>query len=96
LLIHAKWPIRLGAMVVMEEIVDQNPAMASGAVDFLWDRFPGLPDQIKGDVLYLFGEIRDRRTVSWLDEVLAGDYSEEVKEAAGEALEKMPKLTKMR
>jgi len=95
LLIHAKWPIRLGAMVVMEEIVDQNPAMASEAVDFLWDRFPGLSDQVKGDVLYLFGEIRNRRTVSWLDEVLAGDYSEEVKEAAREALEKMPKLPKM-
>ncbi len=92
LLIHDKWPVRLAAMVVMEEIADQNPALASELIDCLWDRFYQLPDQIKGDILYMFGEIRDRRAVSWLDEVLAGDFDEEVKEAAKEALEKMPKI----
>jgi hypothetical protein len=89
LLIHPKWPVRLGAMVVMEEIADQNPALASEVIDFLWDRFHQLPDQIKGDILYMFGEIKDRRAVSWLEEVLGGEYDEEVKEAAKEALEKM-------
>jgi hypothetical protein len=88
LLIHPKWPVRLGAMVVMEEIADQNPALASEVIDFLWDRFHQLPDQIKGDILYMFGEIKDRRAVSWLEEVLGGEYDEEVKEAAKEALEK--------
>jgi hypothetical protein len=96
LLIHDKWPVRLGAMVVMEEIADQNPAMASEVIDFLWDRFHPLPDQIKGDILYLLGEIGDRRAVSWLNEVLVGEYNEEVIEAAREALEKMPKMPKMR
>jgi len=89
LLIHPKWPVRLGAMVVMEEIADQNPALASEVIDFLWDRFHQLPDQIKGDILYMFGEIKDRRAVSWLEEVLGGEYDEEVKEAAREAIEKM-------
>jgi len=96
LLIHNKWPVRLGAMVVMEEIADQNPAMASEVIDFLWDRFHPLPDQIKGDILYLLGEIGDRRAVSWLEEVLAGEYIEEVIEAAKEAVEKLPKMPKMR
>jgi hypothetical protein len=36
----------------------------------------------------MFGEIRDRRTVSWLKDVLGGEYNEEVKEAAEEAFEK--------
>jgi hypothetical protein len=95
LLIHDKWQIRLGAMVVMEEIADQNPTMASEVIDFLWDRFHQLSDQIKGDILYMFGEIRDQRTVSWLEEVVDGEYNEEVKEAAVEALEKMPEMPEM-
>ena len=89
LLIHEKWSLRLGAMVVMEEIADQNPVMASDVIDFLWDRFQRLPDPVKGDILYMFGEIKDRRAVSWLEEVLGGDFHEEVKEAAQEALDKM-------
>ena len=88
LLIHDKWPVRLGAMVVMEEIADQNPVMASEVIDFLWDRFHQLPDQVKGDILYMFGEIGNPCAVAWLEEVLAGDYHEEVKEAAKEAIEK--------
>ena len=89
LLIHHKWPVRLGAMVVMEEIAAQNPVMASEVIDFLWDRFHQLPDQVRGDILYMFGEIQDRRAVKWLEEVLGGEYTAEVKEAAREALEKL-------
>ncbi len=87
LLIHSKWHIRLGAMVVMEVIVDQNAAITTEIIDRLWDQFSRFSDQVKGDVLYLFGMSRDRRTIFWLDQVLAGDYHEEVKEAAKEALE---------
>ncbi len=89
LLIHDKWPVRLGAMVVLEEIADQNPVLASEVIDFLWDRFHQLSDPIKGDILYMFGEIKDRRALSWLEEVLGVEYNEEVIEAAKEALEKM-------
>jgi hypothetical protein len=88
LLIHDKWPVRLGAMVVMEEIADQYPALASEVIEFLWDRFHQMPDPVKGDILYMFGEIRDRRAVTWLEEVLNGEYNEEVVEAAKEAIEK--------
>jgi len=89
LIIHEKWPIRLGAMVVMEEIADQDPALAAEVIDFLRRRFQRLPDQVKGDILYLCGEIKDRRTIAWVEEVAAGDYHEEVLEAAKEAIEKM-------
>ena len=91
LLIHPKWPVRLGAMVVMEEIAGHNPTMAAEAINFLWQAFYRQPDQIKGDILYVFGEIGDRRAAAWLQQVLAEDHIEEVKEAAREALEKMPK-----
>ena len=92
LLTHEKWPVRLGAMVVMEEIAGKNPAMSSEAISPLWNRFDRVSDQIKGDILYLFGEISDRRAVSWLEEVTAGEFDLEVKEAAREALGKMVKI----
>ena len=88
LLVHDKWHIRLGAMVAMEEIADQNPALASEAVDFLWQQFHEQSDTVKGDILYILGEIKDLRARSWLKETIAGDYSEEVQEAAKEALDK--------
>jgi hypothetical protein len=92
LLTHEKWPVRLGAMVVMEEIAEKNPAMSSEAISPLWNRFNRVSDQTKGDILYLFGEIADRRAVSWLEEVTAGEFDLEVKEAAREALGKMVKI----
>jgi hypothetical protein len=55
----------------------------------LWDQFDRVSDQIKGDILYLFGEIGDRRSLSWLEGVLEGDFDSEVKEAAREALDKL-------
>jgi hypothetical protein len=76
-------------MVVMEEVVDQNSDMTAEIINRLWDEFSSLSDSVKGDVLYLFGVSRNRRTVAWLDEVLAGEYNEEVKEAAREAQEEL-------
>jgi hypothetical protein len=78
--------------VTMEEIAGRNRAMAAEVINFLWEGFYRQPDQVKGDILYTFGEIGHRRVAAWLEEVLAGDYNEEVKEAAKEALEKMPKM----
>ena len=92
LLTHEKWPVRLGAMVVMEEIAAQAPGIAPEAIGPLWGRFEGVSDQVKGDILYLFGEIGDRKAIAWLEEVTAGKFNAEVKEAAKEALEKIPEI----
>ncbi len=89
-LTHDKWPIRLGAMVVMEEIAETNPDLAAEALSPLWSRFHQAPAQIQGDILHVFGEIGDRRAISWLDTVLAGKFDPEVKEAAKDAVKKIP------
>ena len=89
LLTHDKWPVRLGAMVAMEEIARQAPDLAENAIDPLWKRFEKAGHQIKGDILYLFGEIGAQREIPWLKEVVKGDYDDEIKEAAEEALEKL-------
>jgi hypothetical protein len=88
-LTHHKWPIRLGAMVVIEEIVAKNRNLAAEALSPLWDRFPEASVQIQGDILHVFGEIGDPRSVSWLQTVLSGNFDREVKEAAREAAEKI-------
>ena len=77
-----KWPIRLGAMVVMEEIAGKNPDLAAEALNPLWGRFHGAPVQIQGDILHVLGEIGDPRSVSRLESVLSGNFDREVKEAA--------------
>jgi thiol-disulfide isomerase/thioredoxin len=89
LLTHEKWPTRLGAMVVMEEIAQNAPGLAAQAATPLWERFEGVADQIKGDILYLFGEIGARLVIPWIDTVIKGEYDDEVKEAAQEALDKI-------
>ena len=73
-LTHNKWPIRLGAMVVIEEIAGKNPDLAAEALSPLWDRFHGASVQIQGDILHVFGEIGDPRSVSWLESVLSGNF----------------------
>jgi len=89
LLIHDNWPVRLGAMVAIEEIAAQAPRIASEIIEPLWGRFEQVSDQIKGDLLYLFGEIGDIRAIPWLKAVSAGEFDAEVIEAAKEALDKI-------
>jgi hypothetical protein len=63
--------------------------VAFEAVASLWNQFDRAPNQVKGDILYLFGEIGGPGTSSLLETVLAGKFDSEVKEAAQEALEKI-------
>ncbi|MGD9113107.1 MAG: thioredoxin family protein [Desulfobacterales bacterium] len=89
LVTHEKWPVRLGAMVAVEEIVAQNPNLAIEMLNPLWDRFHSVTNQIKGDILHVIGEIGSPTAVDWLEAVLKGVYDTEIKDAAKEALEKL-------
>lgn len=87
LLTHEKWPVRLGAMVVMETIAEHDKALASRVIGPLWDRFDRLPDTVKGDVLHVFGETGHEDAFEKLTAVKTGRYADEVKDAANESLE---------
>jgi hypothetical protein len=89
LLVHEKMFVRLGAMVVMEMIADQNAALAAQVIAPLWERFPHVPDQVKGDIIHVLGEVGDKSVISKLEVVLSGQFADEVKEAAREALEEI-------
>ncbi len=89
LLIHPKWPVRLGAMVVIEEIIEKNLDLALQTVEPLWRQFYQVDDRVKGDILYLFGQTGQKEIAPLLETVLNGEYAAEVKEAAREALDKL-------
>jgi hypothetical protein len=88
-LTHPKWPVRLGAMVVMEELIDKRPDLAIQVLNPLWQRFYKVSEQIKGDILYIFGEIGNPQIIPQLQSVLNGEFGKDVKEAANEALKKV-------
>lgn len=89
LLCHDQWPVRLGAMVAVEELHAIKPELAQQLTEPLWQKFDGASDQVKGDILHVFGEIGGRTVVAKLTSALTGAVSADVKEAAEEALEKM-------
>jgi hypothetical protein len=90
LLVHPKWPVRLGAMVALETIAAEKPALAQKMVAPLWARFDAADGKVKGDILYLVGEIDTGGSIGRIQEVLnrSADYDAEIIEAAEEALQK--------
>jgi hypothetical protein len=86
LLTHHKWPVRLGAMVVMETIAASDPGLAAEVVPVLRRRYDRLEDAVKGDVLYIIGEAGDHRMAPFLEDVARTSGNAEVCQAAQEAL----------
>ena len=89
LLVHDKWPVRLGAMVVFETVAAQNSELLDRTIPFLWERFLKVNDTVKGDILYLYGQSKNETVIPKLKSVVNGRYDEEVKAAAMEALEEL-------
>ncbi len=86
LLVHEKWPVRLGAMVVAEEMSQQDGELAAKIVEPLWERFQQLSEQVRGDAVHVLGMVGTRDTVSCLEDVLSGPYDHETLEASAEAI----------
>lgn len=86
LLIHSKWPVRLGAMVVMEELAAADPLLATQVVPLLRQRYDHLDDSVRGDMLYIIGETGDHRVLSFLDDISKNSTNPEIHQAAREAM----------
>jgi thiol-disulfide isomerase/thioredoxin len=92
LLVDEKMFVRLGAMVVMEEIVARNRGLAAQVVTPLWERFDRAGEQAQGDMLHVIGEVADPRVVPLLEAILNGPYGPDVREAARDALARITAL----
>ena len=63
LLVHDQWPVRLGAMVTVEELAAVDADLAQALIDRVWDRFEAAGNPAKGDMLYLIGESAEGRDI---------------------------------
>src|SRR6056297_2122441 len=86
LLTHTEWPVRLGAMATVEYLGEHRKDVIADVVNGLWEQFEELDEPVKADILYLFGETAHPEARPKIEAVLAGDYSDLVKEAANEAM----------
>jgi hypothetical protein len=91
-LVHPKWPVRLGAMVVMEELIEKNLDLARQILKPLLNRFFEVDNRVKGDLLYVFGAMQQEEIIPWLETIINGNFDTEVKEAAREALDKLDQM----
>ena len=89
LLCHHEWPVRLGAMVTVEELGELAPPLAREALERLWERYAAVSDPVRGDILFLSGEAGGPWLRPAVRAVLASGAAPELKEAAAEALEKI-------
>ncbi len=89
LLIHPRWSVRLGAMVAIETLAAEKPVLASQLPDLLWPRFDIVDDKIKGDILYMIGEVDHGGSIEKLRVISEKNHDPEVLEAAEEALIKI-------
>jgi hypothetical protein len=86
---HPRWPLRLGAMVAAEELNAVSPPLAQQLIESLWERIDGLPEAVRGDVCYLFGEIGGPAIAPRLASMRERESSADVQEALAEALQKL-------
>jgi glutaredoxin len=86
LLIHKRWSVRLGAMVTAEYLAAGSEALSLALCDMLWERFPDLTDQVRGDVVHVLGETPSDANRTRLLKIASGPYGDAAKEAAGEVL----------
>ena len=86
LLVHDQWPVRLGAMVTVEELAAVDPDLAHAVLDLLWDRFAAAGGPARGDILYLAGDVGRRSDIDRIQAMAAEDASADVREAAEEAV----------
>ncbi|MEE8541466.1 MAG: thioredoxin family protein [Desulfobacterales bacterium] len=93
LLIHDKWPVRLGAMVVFEIIAESDRPLAAHMTSFLWQNYQEVEDRVKGDLIYLFGKSGNPEVIPYLKSVLSETPNDEIKEAVLEALDGFRQLS---
>ncbi len=89
LLAHPIWSTRLGAMVVMEALIEGDRDLALQIQDPAWEIFSSAAEPVQGDLLYILGELKSKDNIPKFNQILNSDYSTDIKDAANEALSKM-------
>ncbi len=89
LLLHDIWSVRLGAMVVVESLAEEQPDLATEICPLLIQAFDRHDTPVQGDILYALGQAGDRETGQWIRDRLTDLSHDDLKEAAQEAIEEI-------
>jgi hypothetical protein len=88
LLSDERFTIRLAAMVTVEDLQSRDANLSRQVVGPMLDRYDNVTTAVKGDFLYLLGELKAAEALPLLQKAEA-DPNEEIREAATEAMEKV-------
>ena len=86
LITHDLWSIRLGAMVVTEEIAWNDRPLAGTMISRLQNQFAKTNETVQGDILYVIGQCGNADHIRFLESIAAKATSEELCEAAQDAI----------
>lgn len=87
LLCHPTWSVRLGAMVVVEELAQDAPVLAARLCPLLINEFESKDFSVQGDILYALGEAGNESTRQWIDNKLHSFSHPDLIDAAKDAIE---------
>ncbi len=91
LLCHPAWSVRLGAMVVVEGLVDEVPELAADLCPMLIREFDKKDLSVQGDLLYALGLAGNKSTRHWIESRLGSFSHPDLIDAANEALTSLAK-----
>lgn len=87
LLLHETWSVRLGAMVIVEELVETDPKLAAKLCPELIALFDKKDIPVQGDILYVLGEAGNSETKKWINNKIDTFEHQDLIDAANDALE---------
>ncbi len=86
LILHDTWSVRLGAMVVVEALAEQDADLGLQLAPLLIQAFDKQDVPTQGDMLYALGEIGDLKTREWIAQRVSDLAHDDLKDAAQDAM----------
>lgn len=93
LILHPTWSVRLGAMVVVEDLSEKDPELAASLCPILIKLFDTQETTVQGDILYALGEAGTKDTAQWIKKTLASLTHQDLIDAARDALDTLESNT---
>jgi thiol-disulfide isomerase/thioredoxin len=95
LIAHELLSIRLGAMVCVEYIADENPTLAQSLCEQIWPLLLKSSVQVQGDLIYLIGICGTEKDIPKLKDMMAQAVDNDIKDSITEAIEAIQEQIRM-
>jgi thiol-disulfide isomerase/thioredoxin len=87
LIAHELLSVRLGAMVCVEYIVEENQTLGQILCDTIWSLIPEANVQVQGDLIYLIGICGTEQDIPKLEHMTTLLDNDDIKESISEAIQ---------